>query len=217
MRRAVSLRFGSFLGRRFSSKSFTRQSNTVSMRSTSPNSELRDFVKEKVELHGSCACGSTGFVASGPSTLNFICHCAACRAHSKSSFVRASAFLPRQVRLVNPNGMTKTPCAPSGSPGGPPSNRLHCATCGRYELFSLFFFFFLKKKKIAAIWQMILLTPWESSNCLFLLLKLMHPSTEELESIQFICRIITFFMASVSVMLQTLCPSGQAFQKAKSK
>jgi hypothetical protein len=92
----------------------------------------RDFVEEKVTLRGSCECGSTGFVATGPSTLNFMCHCASCRKHSKRAFVRAAAFLPRQVELVNAAGMTRTPCAPSGAPGGPPSNRLHCASCGSY-------------------------------------------------------------------------------------
>jgi hypothetical protein len=117
---------------RWSSSSKPRQSNTVSQYTPAKASEsaLRDMVKEKVSLHGSCECGATGFVASGPSTLNFNCHCSACRAHSKSSFVRASAFLPRQVRLINHEGMTRSPCAPSGAAGGPPSNRLHCASCG---------------------------------------------------------------------------------------
>ena len=111
-----------------------RQTETVSAydRSASQASLQRDFTQEKVTMRGSCECGSTGFVATGPSTLNFMCHCASCRKHSKQAFVRASAFLPRQVELVNEAGMTRTPCAPSGAAGGPPSNRLHCAACGSY-------------------------------------------------------------------------------------
>ncbi len=111
-----------------------RQTETVSKHSDAAAglSKKRDFVVDRVTLQGSCECGSTGFVATGPSTLNFVCHCASCRAHSRSSFVRAAAFLPRQVELVNAEGMTRTPCAPSGAVGGPPSERLHCASCGSY-------------------------------------------------------------------------------------
>lgn len=46
--------------------------------------------------------------------------------------MKASAFLPRQVEWINEDGMRKTPCDPSGAPGGPQSTRLHCASCGTY-------------------------------------------------------------------------------------
>jgi hypothetical protein len=81
---------------------------------TSHNKDMpsRDYVFDRVQLKGSCACGKTGFVGTGPSTLNFVCHCVHCRTHSKQPSTRASAFVPRQVQWTNAAGMTRTPSQP---------------------------------------------------------------------------------------------------------
>jgi len=49
-------------------------------------------------LKGSCKCGAVSFVAHGPSSLNFTCHCSICRDAVPGSFTTTSVgFKPHQV------------------------------------------------------------------------------------------------------------------------
>jgi phytoene dehydrogenase-like protein len=91
-----------------------------------------DWIKPDLELRGSCECGAVGYIASGPSSLNFVCHCAHCREHSRQPYTQASAFLPRQIKWVNPQLIKRTEAPPSGDPSGPKSFRCHCSACNGY-------------------------------------------------------------------------------------
>jgi hypothetical protein len=49
-------------------------------------------------LKGRCKCGSVGWDAAGPSSINFTCHCSVCRKASGRKFIQASGFKPEMVR-----------------------------------------------------------------------------------------------------------------------
>lgn len=51
-------------------------------------------------LRGRCSCGSVGWDATGPSALNFTCHCSVCRGASGQPFVQAAGFKPEQVSCI---------------------------------------------------------------------------------------------------------------------
>lgn len=93
-----------------------------------------NYVVPNHTLRGSCDCGDVGFIATGPSSLNFVCHCKYCREHSKLPATKASAFLPRQVTWINPDGIRRTKAPPSGDGNetGPHSSRCHCKKCNGY-------------------------------------------------------------------------------------
>ena len=77
-------------------------------------------------LSGRCSCGACGFEATGPSALNFTCHCSVCRAAASRPSVAAAGFKPTQVRWVNREGMRED------TPHGSNNTRLYCGSCDGY-------------------------------------------------------------------------------------
>jgi hypothetical protein len=77
-------------------------------------------------LRGQCECGSVGWVATGPSSINFTCHCSVCRKASGQPYLPAAGFKPEQVQWTNFNGMTEV------LPPGSRNKRYYCKCCGSY-------------------------------------------------------------------------------------
>ena len=77
-------------------------------------------------LHGQCKCGCVGWVATGPSSINFVCHCSVCRKASGQPALPAAGFKPEQVAWVNKAGMEEV------LPPGSRNKRYYCKCCGDY-------------------------------------------------------------------------------------
>jgi hypothetical protein len=77
-------------------------------------------------LRGQCECGSVGWVATGPSSINFTCHCSVCRKASGQPYLPAAGFKPEQVQWTNFNGMAEV------LPPGSRNKRYYCKCCGTY-------------------------------------------------------------------------------------
>ena len=69
----------------------------VALRRLSNSVEADAITYPGLELRGSCECGKVGFVARGPSALNFYSHSTAPRMASGEPFLTASGFKPNQV------------------------------------------------------------------------------------------------------------------------
>mmetsp|Transcript_79622 Transcript_79622/g.234158 ORF Transcript_79622/g.234158 Transcript_79622/m.234158 type:complete len:841 (+) Transcript_79622:58-2580(+) len=76
---------------------------------------------------GRCSCGAAGFEASGPSLINFVCHCSICRSvGGDGKPVAACGFSPDSVKWHG--GASIVDSVPEGSK----NVRKHCGSCGSY-------------------------------------------------------------------------------------
>lgn len=81
----------------------------------------------EVRFRGRCPCGATGFEASGPSLLNFVCHCSVCRSSSGDGKpIAASGFRPDAIRWTGLEVIVDSTRA------GSQNIRKHCRRCGGY-------------------------------------------------------------------------------------